>query len=64
MFEDPIVTEIRKIREEYGAKFDHNLDAIFDDIKRRERASGRQYVRLPPRPSRRQSTTSAAQSER
>ena len=37
---DPIVDEVRRIRDEHAARFDHDLDAIFRDIKARERASG------------------------
>ena len=49
MWEDPIVEEIHKWRAEYAAKFNYDLDAIFADIKKREKASGRKFVSLPPR---------------
>ena len=48
---DPIVDEIRKVREEYAAKFDYDLDKIFADVKKREKASGRKYVSYPPKPA-------------
>ena len=41
MWKDEIVQEVRRAREEYAAKFDHDIDAIFKDIKRREAESGR-----------------------
>lgn len=41
---DPIVDEIRRIREAYAASFQYNLDAIYEDIKKREKASGRKVV--------------------
>ncbi len=41
---DPIVEEVRKYREEYAARFGFDLGAIFEDIKRRERESGRTFV--------------------
>jgi hypothetical protein len=47
--EDPIVAEVRRAREEYAAKFNYDLDAIFADLKRREAAGSRKYVSLPPR---------------
>jgi len=52
MRSDPIVAEVRKIREAHAAKFNYDLDAIYRDIKSMEQASGRSYVRYPPRPSR------------
>ncbi len=36
MWKDPIVEEIRKHSEEYFASFNHDLDAIYKDIKKRE----------------------------
>jgi len=45
---DPIVEEIRKIREENAARFNYDLDAIFDDWKRTEKESGLPVVTLPP----------------
>ena len=41
---DPMVAEVRRIRDEYAAKFNYDLNAIFRDIKERERKSGRTYV--------------------
>lgn len=49
MWEDPIVAEIRKIRDEHAAKFNYDVAAIFEDIRRQEKESGRQYVTYPPR---------------
>ena len=36
MLDDPIVEEVRKVRQEYAAKFDYDLRSIFLDIKRQE----------------------------
>jgi hypothetical protein len=47
--QDEIVEEIRKIREEYDSQFDYDIARIFQDIRERERTSGREYVSLPPR---------------
>ena len=50
MWEDPIVKEVRKIREEHSSRFGHDLDRIYRELKRREETSGRRYVSHPPRP--------------
>lgn len=44
MWKDPIVTETRSLREQYAKQFDHNADAIFKDILRRQAASGKKLV--------------------
>lgn len=49
MKDDPIVEEVRKVREAYAAKFNYDLEAIFQDLKRQERESGRTFVSFPPR---------------
>ena len=45
---DPIVEEIRKIRDEHAARFHYDLDAIFDDFERNQKELGRPLVTLPP----------------
>ena len=47
---DPIIAEVRAIRQAYAARFDYDVAAIFRDIRARQNASGRDYVRLPARP--------------
>lgn len=49
MWQDPIVTETRLLREQYANQFGHNADAIFQDILRRQTASGRKLVSFPAR---------------
>ena len=49
MWKDEIVEEVRKVRDEYAAKFNYDIDAIYKDIKRLEAESGRKFVTLPPR---------------
>ena len=49
MWDDPIVEEVRKAREEHAAKFDYDLRRIFQDIKEEEQKSGRIAVSLPPK---------------
>ena len=46
---DPIVAEVRAIRQAYAARFDYDVEAIFKDIRARQEASGRDYVRLTAR---------------
>lgn len=46
---DPIVEEIRRIRHEHAKQFGFDLDAIFDDLKEKERTSKRKIVSLAPR---------------
>ncbi len=46
---DPIVEEIRKHRQEYAARFDFDIDAICEDIRREQKPSGRSVVTRKPR---------------
>ena len=51
MWKDEIVEEVRKARDEYAAKFNYDLDAIYEDIKKQEKQSRRKVVSLPPKKS-------------
>lgn len=46
---DPIVEEVRRVRDAHAARFNYDLDAIFRDIKEQEKKSGRTFVSFPPR---------------
>jgi hypothetical protein len=46
MFKDPIVDEVRKVRQAHAAKFNYDLQAIFNDLKKQEMASERKGKRL------------------
>ena len=48
---DPIVDEVRRVRDAHAARFNHDLDAIFQDIRERERESGLVFVEGVARPS-------------
>lgn len=48
MRDDPIVSEIRRLRNQYASKFDHNLAAICNDLRELHRKSGRPMVRRKP----------------
>lgn len=41
---DPIVDEVRRVRDAHAARFNYDLDAIFLDIKEREKQSGLEFV--------------------
>jgi len=43
---DPIVAEVRHARMEHTRKFDYNLDAICEDLKKVEAECGHKVVRL------------------
>ena len=47
MLNAPIVEEIRQIRDEHAARFNYDLDAIFEDCERSERDLGLPLVTLP-----------------
>ncbi len=41
---DPIVDEVRRVRDAHAARFNYDLHAIFQDIKEREKKSGLKFV--------------------
>ena len=41
---DPIVDEVRRVRDAHAARFNYDLDAIFQDIKKREKESGLVFI--------------------
>jgi hypothetical protein len=45
-WEDPVVEEIRRIRDEQAAKFDYDVRSILEDAREREGKSGRIVVSL------------------
>jgi hypothetical protein len=49
MVNDPIIAEVRKIRQEHAAKFNYDLDAIYKDLKTKEARSKRKIVSRPPK---------------
>ena len=49
MYRDPIVEEVRKVREEYARQFNFNLREMVADLQRRERDSGRKTVSFAPK---------------
>ena len=47
MWTDEIVEETRKVREEYAAKFNYDLEAIVRDLKKQEEQRLEKLVSLP-----------------
>jgi hypothetical protein len=46
MIEDPVVEEVRRIRQEHAARFDYDLKAIFADLKQTEEVRDKQQSPL------------------
>lgn len=51
MWEDPIVAEIHRTREELAAAFDFDVKAIFADLRKRQAALGARLVRPIRKPN-------------
>ncbi len=50
---DEVLREIRRCKEEFAARFNHDLDAMYRYLKQKERESGRKYVNLEKAPKKR-----------
>lgn len=46
---DPIVEEVRRARDAHAKEFNYDLDAICEDLRKREKASAQPTVSLPPK---------------
>ena len=44
MYEDPIVNEVRKIREHLAEKQNFDVGAIFEDLRKRQETLGKRLV--------------------
>ena len=49
MWEDEIVEQVRRVRDEYAAKFNYDLEAIYKEIKEQEEQNQHRVVSLPPK---------------
>ena len=49
MWKDPVVEEVRRVRERHAAKYDYDLKAISKALRDEQRESGRKVVSLPPK---------------
>jgi hypothetical protein len=50
MCEDPIVAEVRRVRQEIFARFNYDLDAYFEHLKEAEDEARKRGVRYSDRP--------------
>ncbi len=48
MTKDPIVAQVRKVREAYAEQFNHDIKAICDDLRKWQQETGHTYD-LPPK---------------
>lgn len=53
MHSDPIVEEVRRIRQEYARQFNYDLQAMAADLQKREQQHPERLVSFPPKPPRR-----------
>ena len=52
MYDDAIVADIRRLRDEYAQRFGYDLEAICRDLREQQQRGGRRVVkRRPNRPS-------------
>jgi beta-N-acetylglucosaminidase len=49
MWNDEIVEETRKTRDEYAAKFNHDLTAIYKDLREQQNRAEHKIANLPPK---------------
>ena len=55
---DPILSEVRRVREAYSKQFNGDVRAMMDDLRRRHSESNRKSASLAPKPRRKTSITS------
>ena len=51
MRDDPIVEEVRRVREEYAKQFDFDIRAMADDLRKREQQHSDRLVSFPAKPA-------------
>ena len=51
MWTDPIVEEVRQIKQKIAAECNYDLKELYRRLKADELASGRTFVSFPPRPA-------------
>jgi hypothetical protein len=49
---DPIIEEVRHIRQEYAKRFDYDLHAVAADLRKHEQRHPGRLVSFPPKPAR------------
>ena len=53
MWKDEVLEEIYRIREEHAKAFNYDLQAICDDLRQKQAATGRQIISTPLKPKQR-----------
>ena len=56
---DPVLSEVRRVREEYAKQFNGDVRAMMDDLRRRHAESDRQSVSHQPNVRRKKPQPSA-----
>ena len=54
---DPIIEEVRRIRQEYAQRFGYDLRAVAADLREREQRHPERLVSFPPKPARKKKTS-------
>jgi len=49
MWKDPIVAATRVLRDEYARQFNYDIDAIFEDLMKKQAMHPERVISLPPR---------------
>jgi hypothetical protein len=49
MWKDPIVEEVRRLRDQYASQLGYDIDRIFQDIQKRQAQTGKKLLSFPPR---------------
>ncbi len=47
--DDEIMAEVRRVRDEYAASFNYDLNLMYQDLKRIEKESGLEFITRSPR---------------
>jgi len=58
MVSDPIIEEIRQIRQEHAKRFNYDLRAIVADLRQQEKQHPERLISLPPKTPRRKRSAS------
>lgn len=46
MWNDPIVEEVRRVRQAHAKKFNYDIKAIVEDLRKQQSQSGKKYLVL------------------
>lgn len=49
MVNDPIVEEVRQVRDQHASRFNYDLKAIVADLRKQEKKARRKFVKLSPK---------------